>query len=369
MSKDLFEQQIGEALRKAESAPPAGAWEAIKSQIPSPYTPPFKFPTWTVVAISAVLLGSLPLIDSSQVSKPAITAITAIPLEVDQTMPAALANVHDDNVNSPDGEAAIAVQVSEKAEAVSVREDISITSQNDAGGLVSDRAAANVIDAEAPAADKEATADFQLPYNVQAVRPLSASVEQAEFRTNSHAATGATAPMIEKIVPSQLSIQGLTSCYTPCKLSLTASGNAVDYSWDAGSFGMVDGRELEIYLETPQVITFYSIGKYEDGSERVMPHTVEVKAGSELFVPNSFTPNGDGINDDYLVHATGIESFSLTIVNSKGKVVFQTSNINEAWRFDNSANELENEVYTAIVRATGVDGRVHTENQRLTILP
>jgi hypothetical protein len=50
-------------------------------------------------------------------------------------------------------------------------------------------------------------------------------------------------------------------------------------------------------------------------------------------------------------------------------VIFQTSNINEAWNFEGSSNELDNEFYTAIVRAVGIDGKVISASERLTINP
>jgi len=47
-----------------------------------------------------------------------------------------------------------------------------------------------------------------------------------------------------------------------------------------------------------------------------------------LFIPNSFTPNGDGENDILLVRGSGIKSIKLFIYNRWGEKVFQLSVIN-----------------------------------------
>jgi gliding motility-associated-like protein len=48
--------------------------------------------------------------------------------------------------------------------------------------------------------------------------------------------------------------------------------------------------------------------------------------------PNVFTPNGDGINDLFLpVETTNTESYSFTILNRWGEIVFETSDEQVAW--------------------------------------
>jgi gliding motility-associated-like protein len=52
----------------------------------------------------------------------------------------------------------------------------------------------------------------------------------------------------------------------------------------------------------------------------------------DIFMPNAFSPNGDGINDVY--HASplsGYQLISCTIFNRWGVKVFHTTNANIAW--------------------------------------
>ncbi|MBR6131600.1 MAG: gliding motility-associated C-terminal domain-containing protein, partial [Bacteroidales bacterium] len=54
----------------------------------------------------------------------------------------------------------------------------------------------------------------------------------------------------------------------------------------------------------------------------------------ELWMPNAFTPNGDGLNDRFLPvfsHPDEIESFEMMVYDRWGSMVFLTKDINAGW--------------------------------------
>ena len=57
-----------------------------------------------------------------------------------------------------------------------------------------------------------------------------------------------------------------------------------------------------------------------------------------MWVPNSFTPNNDGINDFFKPVVIGVDYYELIITDRWGEVVFTTSDVNESW--DGYANGL-----------------------------
>ncbi len=59
----------------------------------------------------------------------------------------------------------------------------------------------------------------------------------------------------------------------------------------------------------------------------------------EIFIPTSFTPNGDGINDLFGVVGTHIEEFSMRIYNRWGKLVFKSNDIEDKWNGSNMGDE------------------------------
>ena len=52
------------------------------------------------------------------------------------------------------------------------------------------------------------------------------------------------------------------------------------------------------------------------------------------YLPNVFSPNGDGINDAFYIHENGIRIMSLSIYNRWGDLIFQTQNQPFVWSPD-----------------------------------
>ena len=74
---------------------------------------------------------------------------------------------------------------------------------------------------------------------------------------------------------------------------------------------------------------------------------------TQLFIPNIFTPNGDGIND-YL-QILGLESFvenKLEVVNKRGRVIFSQKNYQNRW----DGEGLPNDVYYYVLNLKREDG-------------
>jgi gliding motility-associated-like protein len=76
-------------------------------------------------------------------------------------------------------------------------------------------------------------------------------------------------------------------------------------------------------------------------------------ADAQLFIPNIFTPNDDGINDYFQI--IGLEDFvenKLEILNKRGKVVFSQKNYHNTWNGDG----LPNDVYFYTLELKREDG-------------
>lgn len=58
-----------------------------------------------------------------------------------------------------------------------------------------------------------------------------------------------------------------------------------------------------------------------------------------LYIPGSFTPNGDGKNDVFFVYGNNVSQFSMVIYNRWGGKVFETHDILEGWDGNNNAYE------------------------------
>jgi gliding motility-associated-like protein len=59
--------------------------------------------------------------------------------------------------------------------------------------------------------------------------------------------------------------------------------------------------------------------------------TIEVQPEFTFFVPNSFTPDGDGINDFFHAYGIGIKCYHFEIYERWGRLIWESTDFNEAW--------------------------------------
>ncbi len=129
----------------------------------------------------------------------------------------------------------------------------------------------------------------------------------------------------------------------------TAGGSA--YSWDfgdgnilpAGSGNIANGTHsgttsgtymnpTHIYGDTgTYTITLTATNQF--GCTDVISYDIIIEGEYVIYVPNSFTPDGDGINDDFFPQGIGIDRdhFKFMIFNRWGELIFETENPDNHW--------------------------------------
>lgn len=89
--------------------------------------------------------------------------------------------------------------------------------------------------------------------------------------------------------------------------------------------------------------------------------TVTVFIDGSLYVPNTFTPNDDGINDVFFAQGEEIETFQLLIFNRWGELIFESDDINRGWdgRVAGELAQIDTYVWKInYVETSGQDGEV-----------
>jgi gliding motility-associated-like protein len=79
---------------------------------------------------------------------------------------------------------------------------------------------------------------------------------------------------------------------------------------------------------------------------------------ANLYVPNCFTPDGDGVNEVFKVYGHDILTFEITIFNRFSQIVYTSNDINDVWTGSNTGSEhyVQDGVYTYILKAEGIRG-------------
>jgi gliding motility-associated-like protein len=77
-----------------------------------------------------------------------------------------------------------------------------------------------------------------------------------------------------------------------------------------------------------------------------------------IFIPNVFTPNGDGINDFFKFEMSGIQSAEIQIFDRWGVLIFETVNgLNTFWNGTKNGSPCPEGVYTYVMKLVRFDGK------------
>ncbi len=351
MIKDKFEIEIGAQLRNAEAPVPAGSWNAIKANIVDKPGASIS-PAGPIVGLVAgvVLLASLAIYNNgtgevdhgvTQIAVPEVQ--TKLPI-VSQQQNAKL------NTISLDRQAPANINQPLKQDAPSATIKVISNPEN--------------TNTHAANENRRKSIDFQPITKNELSEIDSHGVKSQEARnlvkdSKEKSATPASAngfPVKAKIAASK------TVGYAPLRVKFHNDGTSQRYYWEFGSVAESFDKEPEVVFEEPGVYTVNLSASNTEGDMSQDFMQITVKEGSSFYIPNSFSPNGDGLNDTYEVgSAKNIKSFYLVINDEKGKVVFQTQNVNEPWNYDLALHGRSDAQYFVSYRAVGVDGKVYTE--------
>lgn len=145
-----------------------------------------------------------------------------------------------------------------------------------------------------------------------------------------------------------------------CPIQLTAEqqdDNSVLLNWSAyeGWALGVQGYVIEKYTDNGFLLTTFDPGTnttftdntddaihqvhyyvvkamaVEGGLGQSVSNTVMITRDPRLSYPSAFTPNGDGLNDRFVVYGQFINSFRMSIFNRWGELVFTTEDMNQGW--------------------------------------
>ncbi|WP_375581208.1 gliding motility-associated C-terminal domain-containing protein [Marivirga tractuosa] len=75
-----------------------------------------------------------------------------------------------------------------------------------------------------------------------------------------------------------------------------------------------------------------------------------------LELPTAFTPNGDGLNDDFGAVAKGVKEYKMVVYNRFGDVVFTSTSIDNKWDGTVNGNIAPSGGYVYQVYAEGHEG-------------
>jgi gliding motility-associated-like protein len=84
---------------------------------------------------------------------------------------------------------------------------------------------------------------------------------------------------------------------------------------------------------------------------------VDIIVREELFIPNTFTPNGDGANDTFSAVSRLVQSYEMLIFNRWGDLIYETDKIDAGWNGYHNGKECPQGVYVYKIKVKFWSGK------------
>jgi gliding motility-associated-like protein len=113
-----------------------------------------------------------------------------------------------------------------------------------------------------------------------------------------------------------------------------------------------------IYFSTIGMVLFYLLGT-SLLTEASAPITEDQ---CKLYVPNVFSPNGDGVNDQFVPASNcDFQEFEMRIFDRWGTLIYQSQNPDAGWNGKYNGNEVASTSYVYYIRYRNVPQDTVTE--------
>ncbi len=157
-----------------------------------------------------------------------------------------------------------------------------------------------------------------------------------------------------------------------------ASWGATIVSWNwyfmnTAQYTSVEQNPTFAYTE-PGTYPVVLVVKSDQGCYDTLIRPLVVGEDFGIYVPNAFTPNGDGLNDIFQPKGFGVVKYELNIFDRWGEKVFSTKDFEQGWdgtmqsKKDVKYGILENGVYSWLIEATSVFGKSHELKGHVTLM-
>ena len=174
----------------------------------------------------------------------------------------------------------------------------------------------------------------------------------------------------------------VTNSLTGCKATQTihfinTSQGATGYNWnfgDAGAFGSTNTSVLTNPNHTYSYVGSFGVflvATSSKGCKDTAQLVVEITPDFALYIPNTFTPDGNGVNDFFLPMGVGIdeENYRMEIFDRWGEQVFTSNNFRKGWDGSIKGNKIgEQAVYIYKITVYDLQGNKHPFVGHITLL-
>jgi gliding motility-associated-like protein len=123
-------------------------------------------------------------------------------------------------------------------------------------------------------------------------------------------------------------------------------------------------------MSTPDADVTYTITTTNsEGCTTATTATVHIQIESTFYIPNTFTPNNDGMNEIFKPLATHIHDYKIDIFDRWGLLIFQSTNLDQGWDGTYKGGKCQQDVYVYKVEyVDDPENRTHTKAGQVNLI-
>ncbi|MBN4066170.1 gliding motility-associated C-terminal domain-containing protein, partial [Candidatus Amoebophilus asiaticus] len=178
----------------------------------------------------------------------------------------------------------------------------------------------------------------------------------------------------DSIIVTTLTVNPLPNAFAGNDTTIALGASAQLYATGGGAYSWSPPSGLSCTncanpVASPENTTVYYLAVSDLlGCSDVDSVIVTVDRSTVIFIPNIFSPNGDGQNDMLDVQGKGVKELEYVIYNRWGEKVFESSDLENDWDGTLRGKPLNPAVFVYYVEATFTNGKEIKEKGNITLI-
>ena len=110
--------------------------------------------------------------------------------------------------------------------------------------------------------------------------------------------------------------------------------------------------------------TFTHLGFMEQNNSYIKQPRANMEVGRletlgemKIFIPKSFSPNADGINDVFKIHSVNVEAFEMSVFDQWGEFLFTTNDVSLEWDGTLYNQKVRKGAYVYVIKLKTMNGQ------------
>jgi gliding motility-associated-like protein len=175
-------------------------------------------------------------------------------------------------------------------------------------------------------------------------------------------------PATVQILPGDSTITAGSTLQLTTVFGPYSTDSITGYAWSPGTgMSCIDCPSPEVSPYANQTI-YTVIITYNQGC--TASATVQINTNGEppMYIPNAFTPNGDGVTDVWYVFGTGIKDIKIMVFDRWGEKVFESDDQSVGWDGTYKGQLEAPDVFVYEVNAVYLDGSTLSRSGSITLI-